>query len=142
VVATPLAVALGETAPHGVGEHDTVQVTPLFAGSLVTVAVTCVVAPACTVVVPAETETLIAGGGVELVPPPHPKLLTTRTRTTSNSWIPTNEMRFSGDITSLSVRPLTCPPRNMRPRNSATPSRGPLLARRQFSANPAQPIAS
>jgi hypothetical protein len=85
VVATPLAVALGETTPQGVGEHDTDHVTPLFAESLVTVAVTCVVAPACTVVVPAETETLTAGGGVEIVPPPHPKLLPTRTRTPSIS---------------------------------------------------------
>jgi hypothetical protein len=85
IVATPLAVALGETAPHGAAEHDTVHVTPLFTESLVTVAVTWVVAPACTVVVPAETETLIAGGRVELVPPPHPKLLTTRARTPSIS---------------------------------------------------------
>jgi hypothetical protein len=91
VVATPLAVALGETAPQGAGEHDIDQVTPLFDESLVTLAVTCVVAPACTVVVPAETETRIAGGGGELVPPPHPKLLTRRTMTAAN-WIPTNEM--------------------------------------------------
>jgi hypothetical protein len=81
VVAAPLAVAVGETVPHGVGEQDTVQVTPLFAGSLMTVAVNCAVAPACTVPVFGVTETPIAGGGVELIPPPHPKLLPTRTRT-------------------------------------------------------------
>lgn len=85
MVATPLAVAPGETVPHGAVEHETDHVTPLFPESLVTVAVTCIVAPACTVVVPAETETLIGGAGVELVPPPHPKLLTTRARTPSIS---------------------------------------------------------
>jgi hypothetical protein len=48
VVAAPLAVPVGKTEPHGVGEHDTVQLTPLFAGSLLTVAVNCAVAAACT----------------------------------------------------------------------------------------------
>ena len=47
--------------PHGVGEHDTVHVTPLFAGSLVTVAVNLAVAPACTVAVLGATETAIPG---------------------------------------------------------------------------------
>jgi hypothetical protein len=40
VVATPLAVAVGDTVPHGSVAHDTVQVTPLFDASLTTVAVT------------------------------------------------------------------------------------------------------
>jgi hypothetical protein len=48
--------------PHGVGEHDTDHVTPLFAGSLVTVAVNFAVALACTVAVLGETETAIAAG--------------------------------------------------------------------------------
>ena len=47
--------------PQGVAEHDTVQVTPLFAGSLVTVAVNFAVAPACIVAVLGATETTIAG---------------------------------------------------------------------------------
>ena len=47
--------------PQGVAEHDTVQVTPLFAGSLVTVAVNFAVAPACTVAMLGVTETAIAG---------------------------------------------------------------------------------
>jgi len=64
VVATPLAVAVGETVPQGVGEQDTVQVTPLFTGSLVTVAVNCAVSPACTVAVLGVTETAIAAGTV------------------------------------------------------------------------------
>ena len=63
-VATPLAVAVGETVPHGVGEHDTVHVTPWFAGSLVTVAVNLAVALACTAAVLGETETAIAAGTV------------------------------------------------------------------------------
>jgi hypothetical protein len=50
--------------PHGAGEHDTVHVTPLFAGSLVTVAVNFAVALACTVAVLGETETAIAAGTV------------------------------------------------------------------------------
>lgn len=62
VVATPLAVEAGETVPQGTAEQVTAQVTPPFAESLVTVAVTGVVVPACMVVVPAETETLIGGG--------------------------------------------------------------------------------
>jgi hypothetical protein len=50
--------------PHGVGEQDTVQVTPLFVGSFVTVAVNCAVAPACTVAVLGVTETVIPVGTV------------------------------------------------------------------------------
>ena len=50
--------------PHGAGEHDTVHVTPLFAGSLVTVAVNLAVALACTAAVLGETETAIAAGTV------------------------------------------------------------------------------
>ena len=70
MVAIPLAVAVGETVPQGVGEQDTVQVTPLFAGSLVTVAVNCAVAPACTVAVLGVTETVTLG----LPPPPQPAM--------------------------------------------------------------------
>jgi hypothetical protein len=62
VVATPLPVAVGKTVPQGAGEHDTVHVTPLFAGSLVTVAVNFAVAPACTVAVLGVTETTIPAG--------------------------------------------------------------------------------
>ena len=47
--------------PHGIGEQDTVQVTPLFAESLVTVAVNCAVVPACTVAVLGVTETVTLG---------------------------------------------------------------------------------
>jgi hypothetical protein len=50
---------MGETVPQAAAEHDTVQVTPLFAGSLATVAVNFAVAPACTVAVLGETETAI-----------------------------------------------------------------------------------
>jgi hypothetical protein len=61
VVAAPLAVAVGETVPHGAGEHDTVQVTPLFVGSLVTVAVNGAVAPTSTVAEVGATETVVPG---------------------------------------------------------------------------------
>ena len=47
MVAAPLAVAAGETVPHGDAEHDTVQVTPLFAESLVTVATSVACVPFC-----------------------------------------------------------------------------------------------
>jgi hypothetical protein len=74
VVAAPLAVAVGETVPHGAGEHDTTQVTPLLAVSFVTVPVNCAVPPACTEEVFAETETLIAGASP---PPPQPAMTIT-----------------------------------------------------------------
>ena len=51
VVATPLAVEVGETLPQGAGEQDTVQVTPFLLRSLPTVAVNCAVVFPCTVLV-------------------------------------------------------------------------------------------
>ena len=59
MVAVPLAVAVGETEPHGPGEHDTVQETPIFVGSLVSVAVICDVVPIGTVVGFAVTVTAV-----------------------------------------------------------------------------------
>jgi hypothetical protein len=59
VVATPLGVGLGETVPQGAGEHDKDRVTPLSAGSPVTVAVICAVAPIDTVLVLWVTDTAI-----------------------------------------------------------------------------------
>ena len=61
VVAAAFAAAAGETVPHGAEEQDTDQVTPLFGPSFVTVAVNCVLAPACTVAVVGETVTVISG---------------------------------------------------------------------------------
>jgi hypothetical protein len=49
VVATPLAVAVGDTVPHGAGEQVTAHVTPWFDGSLPTVAVKGALAPGLTV---------------------------------------------------------------------------------------------
>jgi hypothetical protein len=98
VVADPLAVAVGETVPHGDAEQVTVQVTPLFDESLVTVAVICAVAPACRVVTLAETEALIAE--VELVPPPHPKLPAAMSVTNN---IATSDAQFLGVMTNLSL---------------------------------------
>jgi hypothetical protein len=70
VVGVPLGVVVGETVPHCAAEQDTLQVTPLFAESLATVEVNCAVAPASTVAVAAETETLMGGGGIEEPPQP------------------------------------------------------------------------
>lgn len=50
--------------PHGVDEHVTVQVTPMFVGSLATVAVNWVVVPIRTVSGVGVTETEIPGVGV------------------------------------------------------------------------------
>ena len=47
--------------PQEAAEQVTVQLTPLFDGSLETVAVNCVIAPASTVALPGATETTIPG---------------------------------------------------------------------------------
>jgi len=52
---------VGATEPHWATEQVTLQVTPLAAGSLVTVAVNCPVAPDWTVAVAGATATVIAG---------------------------------------------------------------------------------
>ncbi len=78
VVGAPLAVDFGETLPHCTTEQETAHVTPLSAESLLTVAVNCAVAPAWTLAVVAESETLMGGGGGGgLAEPPllHPELL-------------------------------------------------------------------
>jgi hypothetical protein len=59
LLGAPLAVAVGESMPQGAAEHDTAQVTPWFAGSLLTVAVNCAVVPAVTVAGVGATETVI-----------------------------------------------------------------------------------
>ena len=55
----PLNVGLGAAFPQSTTLQDTVQVTPAFAGSPVTVAVNCAVAPACSVAVVGATVTVI-----------------------------------------------------------------------------------
>jgi hypothetical protein len=62
VVAAPLGVCVGETIPQGDTEHETLQLTPSFVGSLATVAVNCTVAPTSTVAELLESDTLIGGG--------------------------------------------------------------------------------
>jgi len=64
VVAIPLNVVVGETEPHddgGVVGQDTAHVTPLFPGSLVTVAVNCAVVLIGTVVAVWVMETVVPG---------------------------------------------------------------------------------
>ena len=59
MVGTPFFVDVGDTTPQGAAEHVTVQLTPMFAESFVTVAVNCCVPFAGTVAVAGETVTLI-----------------------------------------------------------------------------------
>ena len=68
---------LGETLPQAADEHETVQLTPALLESLVNIAVSFSVDPACTVAVFGETVTEIAGGGgggeaIVDAPPPQP----------------------------------------------------------------------
>ena len=72
MVGTPLAVDVGDTEPQDGAEHETVQLTPLFAESLVTVAVNCCVFLACTVADVGETVTVIGGAGAFAEMPLHP----------------------------------------------------------------------
>jgi hypothetical protein len=87
VATTPLAVAAGETDPQGAAGHDTVQMTPLLAESLVTVAVTCTAPPACTVVGFSATETVMGNWSLtrlELLPP-QPATAIVRTRSSNTT---------------------------------------------------------
>ncbi len=79
VVGVPLGVAVGDTLPHDDALHETVQVTPLPDGSLLTVAVKEADPPAGTELEPAETETAIGGTVIagELLPPPQPVMIVT-----------------------------------------------------------------
>jgi hypothetical protein len=66
VTATPEALAAGATVPHAAPLHpvpDTVHITPLFALSLVTVAVKFCAAPTTTPAVVCESVTAITGAG-------------------------------------------------------------------------------
>ena len=71
MVGIPLSVGVGDIWPHCDAEQDTVQVTPLFAVSLATVAVNVVGLLAGTKETPAgATLTLIAGPAITGCPPP------------------------------------------------------------------------
>lgn len=85
MVAVPLGVAVGETVPHAVAEQETVQLTPLLAESLRTVAVNCAVEPASTVAAVWERETLMRRGDVLAKPPPHPVEKTSANNPTSRA---------------------------------------------------------
>jgi hypothetical protein len=50
--------------PHGVEEQDTFHVTPLLVLSLLTVAMSCAVAPGCTMTALGVIDTLMSGGGL------------------------------------------------------------------------------
>jgi hypothetical protein len=57
VFGVPLGVGPGGIEPHGPGVQETLQVTPLLVGSLVTVAVNCWVRVASTLALEGTTET-------------------------------------------------------------------------------------
>lgn len=61
VVASPLAVEAGETLPHAVCGHETLQLTPAFAASFATVAENGEVAPNCSVTEVRDNDTVTAG---------------------------------------------------------------------------------
>lgn len=65
---------MSETLPQGAVEHDTLQVTPCFAGSPETVAEKDTFAPGCTVAVLGITETVI------------PRIVTLAEAVTAESW--------------------------------------------------------
>src|ERR1700686_5101942 len=80
MVAAPLAVTVGETAPQADCGHDTIQATPIFAESLVTVALKLAVARTCTVADVWESDTLMVDDVLELPPPPHPATRAVKTQ--------------------------------------------------------------
>jgi hypothetical protein len=75
-------VLAGLTLPQATAEQVTLQVTPLLAESLATVAVICSVPPACTVLALDVTLTVIAGGPPALL---QPETNPATTRVTSSS---------------------------------------------------------
>ena len=85
MVAVPLSVAVGETLPHDEPLHETVHVTPLPDGSLLTVAVKLACPPARTEVASAVTETVMGTvmGIVGELPPPQLTMIVTETITKS-----------------------------------------------------------
>lgn len=58
MIGVPLAVGLEGIEPHGAGEQDTLNVTPLFVGSLMTVVMNCCVPAARTLALEGDTETV------------------------------------------------------------------------------------
>ena len=79
MVGEPLAVEVGVTLPH-VPLQDRTQFAPLFAGSLLTEAVNCMVEPTSTVAVVLDSDTLTSGGDVD---EPLPQLLRIRIKATA-----------------------------------------------------------
>jgi hypothetical protein len=80
-VGVPLGVVAGDTDPHCAAEHETLQLTPLLAESLATVAVNCIVPLACTVAVVDDRLIVTA-----FVPPPQPETKVTKSRESGRSF--------------------------------------------------------
>lgn len=85
-------MVVGETDPHDAAEHETLQLTPLLAESLATVAVNCIVPAACTVAVVVDRLIKIA-----FVPLPQPETKVTKNRENERSffmgWTPFGDAR-------------------------------------------------
>ena len=76
MVIAPLAVAVGETVPHGGVSHDTVHVTPWLVGSLATVATIWDVPPASTSLALCESIETVVPGTTKPTPPDTAVLVT------------------------------------------------------------------
>jgi hypothetical protein len=81
-VVAPLAVVVGETAPHGAAGQVTIQLTPKFELSLVTVAESCAVEPGCTV---AGAAPIVTTGGCCTLLLPHPASVFANANPTSDT---------------------------------------------------------
>src|SRR5215475_11460489 len=95
VLVVPDMALVGEMEPHFGAEQVMLQVIPSFFVSLLTMAVSVVVAPVTTVDEADEIATVI---GRFPGPPPHPRLLAATIAETSN---PKGEMRFLKVIANL-----------------------------------------
>jgi hypothetical protein len=91
---TDVALILLSVPAPLVGEM--LQVTPLFVGSLLTVAVNCCVLERSTVAETGDTETVM--GVAAVCPPPHPKLSSAKARPTRT---PTSDRQFLDLIATL-----------------------------------------
>ena len=127
-MATPLAVAVGDTEPHtAVDEHGTrlpftvsnrLHVTPLFVASLVTVAVNWAEVPTFTVAEPGATDTAIPG--TLTVAEPDALLLVTEVAVTTTFKSPAVGARLRAGSRVGRRRPARCRGR----RNRAARCRG------------------
>jgi hypothetical protein len=95
VVATPLAVEVGDKDPQADAAQETVHIAPLLLTSFTRVAVNGAVLLSSIVKLVLSREILIAGGGGVADAPPQPRLAAARAAARNT---PRNAARFLGDI--------------------------------------------